>query len=98
MLRTYLWYTLHVWDPITDEQWEVPLPYTLAIFLLRGALFRRRHLQPPRLPWKAFVIVLVYCADFTNMLGVLWQGFSMCFSTDFYRSPAKPLTKKRLPS
>jgi hypothetical protein len=30
--------------------------------------------------------------------GVLWQGFSKCFSTGFYRSPAKPLTKKQLPS
>jgi hypothetical protein len=35
----------------------------------------------------------------TNMnYGALWQGFSKCFSTGFYRSPAKPLTKKRLPS
>jgi cellulose biosynthesis protein BcsQ len=31
-------------------------------------------------------------------LGALWQDFSKCFSNAFYRSPAKPLTKKRLPS
>jgi hypothetical protein len=26
-------------------------------------------------------------------LGALWQGFFECFSTGFYRSPAKHLTK-----
>jgi hypothetical protein len=27
-------------------------------------------------------------------VGALWQGFSKCFSTRFYRSPVKYLTKK----
>jgi hypothetical protein len=30
------------------------------------------------------------------ILRALWQGFSKCFATDFYRSPTKPLTKNGL--
>jgi hypothetical protein len=37
-------------------------------------------------------------SKYLSFLGALWQGFSKCFSIGFYRSPAKPLTKKRLPS
>jgi hypothetical protein len=70
LYAAYLWYTVHVWDPITDEQWEVPLPYLYPSDFFYGVVLCAAAVTCNHLDChgKAFVIVLVYCADFNNML------------------------------